>query len=128
MTDSDRGRRTAGSLESEVMLVLQQSADALSATDVQRRLSAELAYTTVLTILTRMHAKGVLTRTKVGRSFVYRPVDDEAGLVARRMHQVMASEPDREAVLARFLGTLSENDERLLRELLDDADPDTKGG
>jgi Zn-dependent protease with chaperone function len=37
------------------------------------------------------------------------------GLVARRMHHTMAAEPDHEAVLARFVHSLSDQDERLLR-------------
>jgi malonyl-CoA decarboxylase len=60
-----------------------------------------------------------LTRAKQGRAFRYSPVSDEAGLVAQRMHHAMAAEPDREAVLSRFVDSLSEQDERLLRALLD---------
>jgi predicted transcriptional regulator len=112
-------RRAAGALEAEVMTVLQQAGRGLNAAEVQSLLTGALAYTTVVTILSRMHAKGLLTRDKDGRSFRYAPVSDEAGLVARRMHHEMAAEPDRQAVLARFVDTLSDQDERLLRELLD---------
>ena len=117
MAESER--RAAGALESEVMTLLQQGVRPLNATEVQSLLAGELAYTTVVTILSRMHDKGLLTRVKEGRSFRYAPVSDEPGLVARRMHRTMAAEPDREAVLARFVDSLSEQDEQLLRELLD---------
>jgi predicted transcriptional regulator len=113
------GRRAAGALEAEVMTVLQRAGRPLNAADVQSLLSDDLAYTTVVTILSRMHAKGLLTREKEGRSFRYSPVSDEPGLVARRMHRTMAAEPDRQAVLARFVDTLSDQDEQLLRDLLD---------
>jgi predicted transcriptional regulator len=117
MTESRR--RAAGALEAEVMEVLQRAARPLNAADVQDLLASELAYTTVVTILSRMYDKGVLTRVKDGRAYRYAPVSDEPGLVARRMYRVLANGPDREAVLARFVDALSEQDERLLRALLD---------
>jgi len=116
------GRRAAGVLESEVMAVLHTAHNSLNPSEVQQRLAGTLAYTTVVTILTRLHAKGLLTRTKTGRAFTYAPVSDEPGLAARRMHQVMNGEPDREAVLARFVDTLSGDDEKMLRDLLGRAD------
>jgi predicted transcriptional regulator len=39
-------------------------------------LDRPLAYTTVLTVLDRMAAKGVVTRRKAGRAFVYSPALD----------------------------------------------------
>lgn len=90
----------------------------VSAGEVQQRLSRELAYTTVVTILSRLYDKGVLTREKQGRSFAYRPVEDEAGLAARRMRNVLDREPDRGSVLARFVSGLSESDEQVLLDLL----------
>jgi predicted transcriptional regulator len=115
---AERGRRAAGALEAEVMTVLQRTGRPLNATEVQSALTSELAYTTVVTILSRMYEKGLLTRAKQGRAFRYAPVSDEPGLAARRMHTTMAAEADREAVLARFVDALSDQDERLLRELL----------
>jgi predicted transcriptional regulator len=41
----------------------------------------ELAYTTVMTVLVRLHEKGVLRREKEGRGYVYHPVLSESGLV-----------------------------------------------
>jgi predicted transcriptional regulator len=101
------------------MTVLQRAGRPLNAAEAQSLLTSELAYTTVVTILSRMHDKGVLTRAKQGRAYRYAPVSDEPGLVARRMHRTMAAEADREAVLARFVDSLSDQDERLLRDLLD---------
>jgi predicted transcriptional regulator len=117
MAESER--RAAGALEAEVMTILQRAGQPLNAADVQSLLTKDLAYTTVVTILSRMHDKGLLTRAKEGRAYRYAPVSDEPGLVARRMHRTMAGETDREAVLARFVDSLSDQDERLLRELLD---------
>jgi predicted transcriptional regulator len=112
-------RRPSGALEAEVLAVLQQAApQALTPGDVLDHLSEDLAYTTVVTILTRLHAKDVLTRTPRGRAFAYAPVADEPGLAALRMRRVLEGGPDREAVLTRFVGDLSTDDEQLLRRLL----------
>ena len=35
--------------------------------------SRSLAYTTVMTIMTRLHAKGLLVRDREGKTYVYRP-------------------------------------------------------
>lgn len=118
------GRRPPGALESEVMAVLQLTKGTpLAPVDIQQRLGGDLAYTTVVTILSRMHAKGLLLRTKVGRAYEYSPVSDEPGLAARRMHQAMNAQADREAVLTRFVDSLSETDEQMLRDLLDGRRP-----
>ncbi|MFI5590064.1 BlaI/MecI/CopY family transcriptional regulator [Amycolatopsis sp. NPDC051758] len=114
----DTARRAPGTLEAEVLSVLWSSAEPLAPADVQARLEDELAYTTVVTILTRLHDKGVATREKHGRSFRYHAVDDEAGLAARKMTKVLDAEPDRDSVLARFVTQLSESDEAVLRDLL----------
>jgi predicted transcriptional regulator len=114
----DAGRRAAGELEAAVLAVLQAAGSPLSPAEVRDQLGGDLAYTTVVTILSRLHAKGVLDRRKAGRAFVYQPVADEPGLAARRMAQMLDAEPDREAVLARFVSGLSGRDEELLRRML----------
>jgi predicted transcriptional regulator len=111
-------RRAAGELEAEVLAVLQSAGAALTPAQVRERLSDPLAYTTVVTILSRLHAKGVLIRNRAGRAFSYAPVADEPGLAARRMRGVLEAEMDREAVLARFVSGLSPADELLLRRML----------
>jgi predicted transcriptional regulator len=79
---------------------------------------AELSYSTVVTIVSRLHAKGMLARQRARRGFAYAPVD-EASLVAGRMRQALSSGTDHDAVLSRFVSGLSGRDARLLRQLLD---------
>jgi predicted transcriptional regulator len=80
--------------------------------------SAPLAYTTVVTILSRLHAQGLTERFRTGRAFTYVAVADPARLAARRMRRVLDGERDRDAVLTSFVHDLSAEDERRLRELL----------
>jgi predicted transcriptional regulator len=114
-------RRPPGKLEAEVLAVLWAADGPMTAAGVQQRVDGDLAYTTVVTILSRLHDKGAATREKHGRSFAYLPVQDEAGLVARRMRKALDTGPDRDRVLARFVSDLSDHDEQTLRALLRDA-------
>jgi predicted transcriptional regulator len=111
-------RRAAGELEAAVLAVLQEAGSALSPGEVRERIGGALAYTTVVTILSRLHTKGVLERHKAGRAYLYTPVADQPGLAARRMARVLDGEADREAVLARFVSSLCDSDEELLRRML----------
>jgi predicted transcriptional regulator len=129
MTDQNRGgteqsprRRGQGELEGQVLTALGQAPGAATAGWVQERLGSTLAYTTVMTILTRLHAKGAVARRRAGRSFEWTAVADQAGLAALRMRRVLETEADREAVLARFLTSLTPGDEQVLRGLLAQAE------
>ena len=117
--DGTGARRGAGELEAAALAVLQAAGHPLTPGEVREQLGG-LAYTTVVTILSRLHAKGVLDRHKAGRAFRYAPVADEPGLAARRMARVLDGEADREAVLARFVSGLSSADEDMLRRMLGD--------
>ena len=125
-TDHHAPRRGSGELEAAVLSVLWDAGSALSAGEVQAALagrpgaSGELSYSTVVTILSRLHAKNALSRRRDGRAFRYAPVADEAGLAARRLAALLDRQPDRQAVLSRFVADLSEGDEQLLRTLLAD--------
>ena len=120
--DRRTGRRAAGELEAGVLAALWAAGSPLTAAQVNEQLTGELAYTTVLTILTRLHDKGMLTRHRVGRGYAYAPVDDAATHTAERMRSLLDQGPDRAAVLSRFVSELSEQDERLLHQLLAEHD------
>jgi predicted transcriptional regulator len=117
-TDPQPRRRGPGELEAEVLATLWGTREALTAGEVQPRLATALSYSTVVTILSRLHAKGMLGRQQRGRAYAYRPVSDEPGLAARRMRQVLETEENRQQVLVRFVSELSDEDERLLRLLM----------
>ena len=46
------------------------------------------AYTTVMTVLSRLAEKGLLAREKDGRTFVYRPGLDRAAFIKERVRRV----------------------------------------
>lgn len=88
----------------------------------QGALQQKLARTTVATTLARMHENGTLERSRPGRSFAYAPVADAAGLAAGRMRRELEKGPQRDLVLKRFVSSLSDDDEDVLRRLLLQAD------
>ncbi|MHB9855792.1 BlaI/MecI/CopY family transcriptional regulator [Streptomyces sp. Tue6028] len=116
--DAPARRRGQGELEAQVLAALRRSPEPVTAGWVRERLGGVLAYTTVITILTRLQAKGLVTRKRAGRSFAWSAATDEAGLAAHRMRRVLDREADREAVLASFVCGLPQQDEELLRRLL----------
>ena len=111
-------RRAPGGLESEVLATLWAADKPLTTAEVVDTLGGELAYNTVQTILTRLHGKGAVHREQVGRAHAYTPVLDEAGLAAKRMRAMLDRGGDRAAVLTRFLGTLTPDEEATLARLL----------
>ncbi|MFB6614088.1 BlaI/MecI/CopY family transcriptional regulator [Streptomyces sp. NPDC085524] len=121
-THDQAPRRPNGAREAQILELLQQADGAQTPGEVAERLGGELSYSTVVTILTRMHGKQMLHRSPRGRAYAYEPVTDEAGFAARRMRSVLDDRPDREAVLARFADELSDADAELLRQMLGDAD------
>jgi predicted transcriptional regulator len=105
-----------------VLAVLRAARTPLTPGQVRERLDArqrgELAYSTVVTIMSRLHDKGLLARERAGRGFTYTPVDD-ASLAAGQMNRALDGGADHDAVLTRFVSGLSGRDARLLRQLLD---------
>ncbi|WOX16676.1 BlaI/MecI/CopY family transcriptional regulator [Streptomyces sp. N50] len=112
------GRRARGELESGVLAALYGADEAQTARQVKDRLPGDLAYTTVLTILSRLYDKGMLVRRRAGRGYAYAPARDEATHTAERMRSLLEHGTDREAVLTRFVSELSAQDEQLLQRLL----------
>jgi predicted transcriptional regulator len=118
------GRRRRGALEQEVLSCLAAAGRPLTVAEVQAELGEDLAYTTVMTALSRLHAKGVLSRQPAGRGYAYSVPADPAAMgvsvTARRMSRLLDADADRAGVLARFVADLSPEDEQLLTELLAD--------
>jgi predicted transcriptional regulator len=114
------GRQTAGrrlgALEAEVMDFVWSRGDWVGVNDILSVLHGQRrAYTTVMTIVTRLCDKGLLQRQRRGRGFVYRPALSKEELAARSLREVLASSEDPHAVLARFVEDLEASPELLAR-------------
>ncbi len=73
MPTKEKPKQTLTPLELEIMQVLWENG-ASTVTEVIPKLKAELAYTTVQTMLMVLLRKGNVKRTQEGRAFRYRPV------------------------------------------------------
>lgn len=119
---------TLGDLERAVMDLLWEHPEAITANTLRDLLSQRttdagddsrpLAVTTVLTVLSRLEKKGLVERERSSRPHRYRSVTSRAEHTAELMLEVLGSAPDREAVLARFIGTVSDGEAETLRKLL----------
>jgi predicted transcriptional regulator len=118
-------KRPDGALEADVLAVLWNSdGSALSPAEVNHRLDANLAYTTVMTILTRLWKKGLAERIQLGRGYAYRATCSEGELASRRIRQALDGINDRASALSGFVDSLTSNDVHQLRQLLAELDND----
>ena len=119
---STTGARPRGALEREVLACLAVANHPLTVSEVLGALGGDLAYTTVMTTLTRLHAKGALNREQAGRAFTYAVAGDAqamgSSVTAQRMRRLLETGEDRAGVLTRFVAGLRPEDEQLLAELL----------
>ncbi len=114
-------RRASGGLEGDVLAILWSEGRPLTAGDVHAKLGADLAYTTVATILGRLHDKGLVDRDKSGRTHTFVATADEAAVVRAGFQSVLTRSHDRRALLQGFVDSLSEEDEATIRESLERA-------
>ncbi|HEU5005847.1 MAG TPA: BlaI/MecI/CopY family transcriptional regulator [Jatrophihabitantaceae bacterium] len=114
--------RPRGSLEAEVLACLAAAGRGLTPAEVLADLGDDLAYTTVMTTLSRLHAKGALDRDPAGRAYRYRLVGGTDGarsnMTAHQMLRLLDEQDDHAGVLTRFVAELSSEDERVLTRLL----------
>ena len=114
-------RRGHGDLEATVLRAVWAAGRPVSPAEVRDDLGGEDAYTTVLTVLTRLWEKGLLDRQRDGRSHRYVATVDEAALTADRMGHQLRRANDQEAVLSRFVDSLDPREAEMLRRLLGSA-------
>lgn len=114
--------RQPGELERSVMSVLWRTGP-LSASEVRRTLPEPApAITTVLTVLDRLRAKGLVTRDDEGSSLVFSAAVSESDHTASAMLAALESSDDRGAALVRFAGDLTASEVAMLRAALDSRD------
>jgi predicted transcriptional regulator len=82
--------KVLGPLETDIMQILWQD-ERSTVKKVHRRLSQgrEIAYTTVMTTMSRLSEKGVLNRHREGLAYVYTPAITEEDFVSMVVRQVL---------------------------------------
>ena len=119
-TDPARSHALLGPLEWRVLEALWSRDTAQSVRDLTPEFS-EIAYTTLMTTLDRLHRKNVLTRTKQGRAFFYQPrLTRPEFESARAAHALRTALEGGSATLAPLLSCFVEAVGDRDRELLDE--------
>lgn len=112
--------KVLGGLESKVMDVV-WSLGRCTVKDVHERLRAErdLAYTTVMTVMSRLAAKGLLKREPVDGIYYYEPAMSQDEFKKRVVSEVLAGLLDSfgEQTIAHLVGEISKQDEAKLEHL-----------
>jgi predicted transcriptional regulator len=115
-----------GELERSVMELLWTTDGALTANELRDGLAARdgsarpVATTTVLTVLSRLERKGFVSRARDVRPHRYRALLSREEHTAELMREVLDRATDRDAALARFVGSVTPGEADTLRRLLDD--------
>jgi len=108
-----------GELEQAVMQVLWDKPGGVTARAVVDALpERSLAVTTIMTVLSRLARKGLVVRDERIRPHEYRAAESREDHIADLMLDALGQSEDREAVLTRFLGAVSERDTDHLRKAL----------
>lgn len=117
-------RQDFGPLESEVMDAIWRAGEPVDVRDVMEGLNERrgepLAYTTVMTVMSRLAEKEVLSRRKAGRAYLYEANAPDAAGIA--VNEVLRAHGD--VAVAHFLDQARSDPAllRRLRRLLSDSD------
>ena len=113
--------REFGQLESAIMEVIWSQERPLVVREVRERLHypRPVAYTTVMTVLTILHGKGVLQREKHGRAWRYWPEEQRAEHDARLMTEILRSGSHQRLTLEEFVGRLGSEELDAIRSVVD---------
>ncbi|MGB3413772.1 MAG: BlaI/MecI/CopY family transcriptional regulator [Microbacteriaceae bacterium] len=112
--------RHRGELEREIMRILWDASAPIDGKEIQSQFQAPVpAYTTLLTTLDRLERKNLVGRSgSNGRKILFQATYSEEERVSSSMLDALQTAADRDAVLLRFAGNLSEEDVALLRAAL----------
>ncbi|WP_345148264.1 BlaI/MecI/CopY family transcriptional regulator [Nonomuraea rubra] len=94
-------KRPLGELEATIMDRMWSYRRPASVRDVLEdlRTEREIAYTTVMTVMDKLHTKGLLRREPVGRAYVYEPVATKEAYTAELMRHALAASGNQAATL-----------------------------
>ena len=114
-------RKILGDLEADVMEAMWAAGEA-TVHDVHQRLAAahrELAYTTVMTVMSRLADKGLLEKRKDGMAYVYMPAASREEFTRRTVGTVLSELLDdfTAPAMSQFVELVGEQDEAAIEAL-----------
>ena len=118
--------RKFGDLEAAVMERIWRRNQPVLVRDVLEDLQGNraIAYTTVMTVMDKLHRKGWLRRAPQGRAYVYEAVASRESYTASLMRDAWATSDNQAVAFVHFLEQLSEGEARAVRAALEICPPD----
>ncbi len=112
--------RVLGDLESTIMDRMWSYRRPASVRDVLEdlRRDREIAYTTVMTVMDKLHKKGLLRRQALGKAYIYEPVLTKEAFTAQQMRETLANSGNQAATLVHFLERLTPEESAALEAAL----------
>jgi predicted transcriptional regulator len=111
-------RRAMGELEHQLLQAIWRSRNGLTPGEALEALGSNVAYTTVLTVLTRLLQKGLLVRSREGKAHRYVAAIGEAEWIAGKMRTALNSASDHRLAMSQFVGSLNPAEKTALRSVL----------
>ncbi|MFC6706887.1 BlaI/MecI/CopY family transcriptional regulator [Flexivirga alba] len=112
-------RRSHGGLEDEVLRLLRSYDGPVTSRRLWDAFDADQpARTTLLTVLSRLEAKGLVQRTPAAGGALFSVIRTDAHAAARSMTEALDHVGDRRAALTHFAGELDSTDLDVLRRVL----------
>lgn len=117
--------REVGPLQMQILGLLAEDAG-LGVAEVQQRLASsghEVAYTTVMTVLSRLYERGLVRRERDGKRYLYQSLKRTARAKTRilqRVHRALFKEGRLAPIAALVEGELSRSELEQLRQLIDE--------
>ena len=118
--------RSFGQLEARIMAVIWAGDGSMTVKEVVEHLAGDpgpsgassVAYSTVITVVERLRAKGWLTRERYGKAYLYAATATEDEYTAQLMDRVLGETGDRTAALLHFATRLDAGEADALRAAL----------
>lgn len=112
-----------GNLESKVMETVWKLGKA-SVRDVLNNIESEksLAYTTIMTVMSRLYKKKILKRESLNDAYVYTPIEDEKTFMvstSRNIINNLISKFGEEVAVAGFIDVMELNNQKKSKQLRD---------
>ncbi len=112
------GARRLGELQHDVMVIVWEDGGWVTPRQVTEKITRNRAYTTVMTVMTRLEEQGILERRRNGRSYEYRSILSHDEFYADRLADVLKDSGDKASTLARFVEQLDGSQQQELADLL----------
>lgn len=112
-----------GELELAIMNCIWKKRGPVTVPEVHEHLlkKRDLAYTSTMTVMSRLHEKGLLHRNEEQRPYSYWPSLGRDDYYAELMVGVLSDLGNRKAALARFVDRISPKDAETLKDLMSEA-------